>query len=388
MKKKLLVAVALLFCISIFAKAEYFYLKNGDVINGKVVAETNSTVTVAVGSKRHKINISDIVEITSKPKPVAEPVKTSATPEEAKTQFASESKTELKDAETYVSDNQSGIVVYNVKETEIPVISSPTAVSSDEGNFDTTAYLLSGGESSDIKPQTSSANTSETDLQEDGYDPALYLLGLQSANFQEEQEQVPQEAAQKDEYEVAPVDEKKEKAMLRETFIGISFDLQGSHEFSGQETINGISSKLGEEDSDYGFSIAAEHYGYLSKYFALGVGVSYEAFRSLKTSPGKFSFLPIYLSVKIRPLKTEDYSVYAVIQGGYNILIANHLYLGHASSEGGFYYAGGVGFSMYNYVIQGLYSVNNARLSYFSNVTNINKDITFSKIGIYVGYLF
>ena len=70
MKKLFCSLLVLSFCLS-GAASEYFYLKSGEIINGKIVSEKDDSVTVSVAETgaRKKIMIADIDEIAKTPKP-------------------------------------------------------------------------------------------------------------------------------------------------------------------------------------------------------------------------------------------------------------------------------------------------------------------------------
>ncbi len=433
-----------------YASAEFIYLKSGEEVNGKIISETNDSVTVKVSGKNRKIYFKDINEISSKRKEVAQNV-APVSAEEAKTQFTSTAKQELEDADTYVNDNQSGIIVYSVKETPITALAAVPAQaisSSDNSEFDAAAYLLDGGEPGKaVQGKIATTPQSVTDDDEQ-FDAAAYLLGggesgkaIKGASSSKKEKAKPVKVSKDEgdfdaaayllagENQASPVSAKKAKVVddsdydpaqylldeydfsgkteetktkakkiktavstgkpAAETLLAIAFDLKGVNIFSGSVTNMGVQSRADlTENADYGISIAAERYGYISRYAAVGLGIGYEFSRCLEESPGRFSFIPLYAAFKMRVFTQEDYYLYAVAHLGYNFITANSDYLGIADSEGGIYYAGGVGASYNRYVFQILYSVNNAHLfSGSSSVSRVDKDVMYSKVGFYIGYL-
>jgi len=443
--KKFFVAAVFVFFTAAMASAEYFYMKSGEVINGKILSETSDSVTVSVSGTKKKLMIKDIDEITAKPRSTAaaaETVKVDYDEKTAKSQFTSAAKQDLPDSKTYVSENKSGIIVYNVKETELkvgteiktqdqsqsaPAASIPAAQASDGqpqplGNdeFDAAAYLLSGGEPSAAKPavyteqpakatatdetaptpdnnnQPSSQEQPQPQPQEQqlpvkmdnsddsDYDPTKYLIDDNA----KQKKSGPVSSKPQEETVPSSVPSNKPSG---ETILAIALDLKGTNKFSGAVTQAGVRQSADlTESTDYGVSILAERYGYLSRYAALGLGVGYQFGRCLEKSPGRFGFLPVYAAFKMRVLSGEDYYLYGVVHLGYGFIVPNSAYRNGAdSTEGGLYCAGGAGISYNRYVFQALYSANYAHITGSNSYTgdNINKDAVYSKVGLYLGYL-
>ncbi|MDR1194914.1 MAG: hypothetical protein LBL00_00380 [Endomicrobium sp.] len=500
MKKLFYSLLVLSVCFAV-SNAEYFYLKSGKVVNGKIISEADNSVTVSVagtGTKR-KIMLDEIDEITKNPKPlpaVTAKTESSSNVEKAKTQFSSNLKQDSSEGETYVKDNKSGVLVYNVQEAagdnpksssaqppassddefdaalfllggggssskaDTPKTTSPkpkttqksveekpapAAVQAKDDDFDAALFLLGGGGSSSKAdtPKTTSPKKSKTtqksveekpapvvaQAEDDDFDAALFLLGGSSAKADtpapapvEEKKEVkakkPKPAQQDDDYYdaalfllegqgqsaaksepvntykyVEPAKEKRVSLSIKpenETFLALAFDLKGVNIFSG--TVEKSSSKSSAdltENTDYGISLSAEQYGYVSRFAAVGLGIGFQFKRGLEESPGRFSFLPLYAAFKMRFLSEEDYHFYAVAHLGYNFLIANFKYTDQSEAKGGLYYAGGIGASYNRYVFQILYSVNNASLKYSNSYAgdSVDKDIIYSKVGFYIGYI-
>ncbi|MDR1941142.1 MAG: hypothetical protein LBQ47_02325 [Endomicrobium sp.] len=269
-----------------------------------------------------------------------------------------------------------------------PEPKEPAASSSDD-NFDAAAYLLGGSSSS--KSSSSPKESSSSD--DDNFDAAAFLLG-QEVKTAEEPE--PQPAEDHDdkiydaskykvkeydyEYSSHPSDKPE-----NETLIAMAIDLKGSVNFDGTAKMNGSNMSL-SETSDYGISVAAEHYAYLNKIVAVGFGIGYEFQRHFNET-GRYSFLPIYAVVKARIISGEDYHVYAAAHAGYSHLIADSPYW-QEEARGGLYYAGGAGVSYKHFVFQILYSASSGNLKYSLGNDELNGDLKFSKIGLYFGYLF
>jgi hypothetical protein len=199
MKKLFYSLLVLSVCFSVL-NAEYFYLKSGKVVNGKILSESDNSVTVSVagsGAKR-KIMLDEIDEIAKSPKPlpaVTAKSESASNAEKAKTQFSSNLKQDNSEGDTYVKDNKSGVLVYNVQETvdEKPKSSSAQSSASSDDEFDAALFLLSGGGSSKVDtPKTTSPNKSKTTQKsaeekpasaavqaedDDEFDGALFLIG-------------------------------------------------------------------------------------------------------------------------------------------------------------------------------------------------------------------
>jgi hypothetical protein len=450
--------------------ADFFYLKSGKVINGKIVAEADDSITVSVsgtGVKR-KIMLYEIEEITKTPKavPVAAPkTEIAASAEEAKTHFTSDLKQGTAEGETYIKDNRSGVLIFNVQETVVEKPKTQEAAkpapSSDE-EFDAALFLLgnSAANSTPPAPKTVSApapaaavsqpvtvqkeekpkkekkakpskeTKAETPKQDeefdaalfllsseepaedplakkekevqqtkndDYYDPAMFLLEDQSMTQTSSQPKESSPSKKKDQKQPAlktTADNKPAKAVSAkpdsETFLAVALDLKGVNIFSGEVKESGVKSSADlTENSDYGVSLSAEQYGYLSRFAAVGAGIGFQFKRCLEDSPGRFGFLPLYAAFKMRFVSEEDYHFYAVAHLGYNFLLANSDYLGKSETDGGLYYAGGLGASYNKYVFQVLYSVNNASVNYSNSFAGnkVDKDVMYSKVGLYIGYL-
>lgn len=442
MKKSVILMIMMSFFVSI-ASAEYIYMKSGEEIQGKIVSETRDSITISISGKRKKLMLKDIDEISSKRKENRLPPKAKSddTNVDAKVQFSSKAKQDMPGSQVYVADNESGIIVYNVKETKKTKASKKTAAADTKkkkddaeidaakqktdttkaaaGEFDAALYLLSGGESGSDSVRQNTAEKLENDPNvapvvyvqgekqediDDAYDPVKYLLGEYGDDYSTDKEDnvkrkkpAREKKAKKEKMQKIILSEDIKKDTVKgekpenETFLAVSFDLKGVHIESGDIIESGINKSADKtQNSDYGMTISAEQYAYFSRFAAAGLGISYEFNRCLEDDPGRFSFLPIYAAFKMRVFTKEDYYFYAVAQLGYNFIIANTSYLGKLKAEGGAYYAGGAGASYNQHVFQILYSVNNACFSYNNSVVNekVDKDLNYSKVGFYAGYMF
>ncbi|MDR3113424.1 MAG: hypothetical protein LBU09_03520, partial [Endomicrobium sp.] len=174
-----------------------------------------------------------------------------------------------------------------------------------------------------------------------------------------------------------------------ETLLALSFDLKGSVSFNGTVVKEGLPMELSDQ-SDYGVSVSAEHYAYLTRLFALGLGLEYNFQRYLNET-GRYSSLPIFISAKMRIISGEifegNYHVYAAARLGYGIFMANSSYW-FGDTHGGFYCAGGVGASYEHFTLQLLYSYDSSTVNHKVAADELDANVSFSKLGIYFGYLF
>ncbi|MCL1971708.1 MAG: hypothetical protein FWG57_01815 [Endomicrobia bacterium] len=400
--RKLFYSLLVLSVCSVFSYSEIFYLKSGKVIDGKILSETDDSVTVALagtGIKR-KIMLYEIEEVTKTPRatPSVSQARSAAavTPEDARTQFTSGLKQENAEGDIYVKDNASGVLVFNVQETVVEKPKASAKPADEDGEFDAALFLLGGSSDNSAaqKPEASRSESQASSIASDeqpkkeiesgqsedySYDASMFLVDDQPVPLSK--------SDKKDAEESAAAEKITSDKPESETFLAIALDLKGSHVFSGEVNNSGIDKT---EKADYGISLSAEQYGYVSRFAAIGLGIGFQFKRCLEESPGRFGFLPLYGAFKMRFISEEDYHFYAVAHLGYNFLLANSAYLDNKSDAGGgLYYAGGLGASYNRYVFQVLYSVNNGSVKYSSPyaVARVDKDVKYSKVGFYVGYL-
>lgn len=153
------------------------------------------------------------------------------------------------------------------------------------------------------------------------------------------------------------------------------------YDFNGKYQIRGSS-----QTSSAGLGIGTEFYHYISDSVGIGCGAAIQNPRDVGNIPGKFFFLPMYASVKLRSNPTAPYKYgYAIGQLGYNLFSADNQYDDVLSDiKGGIYYAGGFGF-VYNHVLfEILWSVNQGK----GKISNLDIDIEYSKYTFSIGYIF
>lgn len=164
-----------------------------------------------------------------------------------------------------------------------------------------------------------------------------------------------------------------------EFLMKLGYDFYGKYKHKGHST---------SEDSPKGLNFSAEYYQYLQNIFGLGVGVTLQNSRDIGDTPGSFYFLPIYLSAKLRSNPTDPYKYgYVIGQLGYNFLMPDSEYSDAMdNTQGGLYYALGLGIVYNNVVFELLSSTNTGKSKIES--TNANVDIEYLKYTFSVGYIF
>jgi len=164
-----------------------------------------------------------------------------------------------------------------------------------------------------------------------------------------------------------------------EFLIKLGYDFYGKYKYKGHST---------SENSPKGFNFSAEYYHYLQNIFGLGIGTTLQNSRVIGNTPGSFYFLPIYLSAKLRSNPTDPYKYgYIIGQLGYNFLMPDSEYSDAMdNTQGGLYYALGLGIVYNNVVFELLSSTNTGRSKIES--TNAYVDIEYVKYAFSVGYIF
>lgn len=164
-----------------------------------------------------------------------------------------------------------------------------------------------------------------------------------------------------------------------ELVIKAGFDFYGNYRHKGSTS---------SEDSPKGINFSAEYYRYIQNVFGIGAGTTIQNSRDIGNTPGSFYFLPVYLSAKLRSNPTDPYKYgYVIGQAGYNFFIPDSEYDDYTDkTQGGIYYAFGVGIVYNNVVFELLSSTNNGRAKIQS--TNADIDIEYLKYTFSVGYIF
>ena len=179
----------------------------------------------------------------------------------------------------------------------------------------------------------------------------------------------------------SPVLMSKSFLPMREINIKASFDFGGKCDF--HKNIGGPETK--KTDAGQHLSFAAEYMKYCNEYIAAGAGVSVQIPRTLEGYSGKFSFAPLYLSVKVRSWPQEP-GLYAYVFGrfGYNFFYGDGVFKDKFSIEkGGFYYAAGIGIIYRPFIVECKYGVNSGAVKYALDKTS---DMDYGKFSVSFGF--
>ena len=164
----------------------------------------------------------------------------------------------------------------------------------------------------------------------------------------------------------------------------LGLDLGGQHEatlvnFDASETF----------DVDNGFSLALEIEGNVHKNFDLGFGLEVQSARKLSDYEGKFSFLPIYLLVKVHP-EASDLTPYFIGQLGVALFNGDDQYAGTAgtTNSGGHVGIGG-GLAVNNeFQFELLFTADSGSITYPSPLNVFDVDVVYTKTTLSMGFRF
>jgi hypothetical protein len=187
-----------------------------------------------------------------------------------------------------------------------------------------------------------------------------------------------------------------------EWIFKLGLDFLGTHETSNSNLFiegSGNGTIDGTQKTGAGLSFGSEYVGYVTDNLGLGGGLTLQSLRGLADGSGNFNFFPLYGMVKLRttPARGNVYE-YIVGQLGYNFFGGDYSYRGGGTLDGGLYYGVGAGIMVHRIQLELLYSVDhgsagnsgyiyddqNQAYDYFKE----SGDITYSKIGLNIGFLF
>ena len=159
--------------------------------------------------------------------------------------------------------------------------------------------------------------------------------------------------------------------------------LQVGYDFYGKYSSNKI-----ETSNPKGATFSAQYYRYINSVFAIGCGANIQTSREVDNLSGKFYFLPMYVSLKLRSEPTKPYKYgYMLAKFGYNLFYCDSKYSDIIyDKEDGLYYGIGVGIVYNGFVVELFYSINNANGKYKNDNSKI--DVDYSKYCISLGYAF
>jgi hypothetical protein len=159
--------------------------------------------------------------------------------------------------------------------------------------------------------------------------------------------------------------------------VKVGLDTPGTHDVEG----GGLS---GDTDVEGGGFIAGEIYATVHPRVELGVGGEVQFPRSQQDFTGDFGFIPIYGVARLFPV-VGPVSLYATGRIGVNLFFGDDDYKGSGSLEGGGHLGAGAGLLVHQRVqVEALYSINTG----VYEIGGTSFDITYSKVGISLGYLF
>lgn len=164
-----------------------------------------------------------------------------------------------------------------------------------------------------------------------------------------------------------------------ETVLQIGYDFYGKYSHKGDSE---------ETDSSKGVTFAAKGYYYFKNVLGVGCGINLQNSRKLEDLPGRFYFVPAYVSLKIRSVPTKPYK-YGYITGnlGYNMFFADSDYTNFFEKEkGGLYYGIGIGIVYNRVVVELASSVHGAGARI--KTTKYDFDIEYKTYTCSLGYAF
>ena len=169
-------------------------------------------------------------------------------------------------------------------------------------------------------------------------------------------------------------------------FSQAKFSIKGGFDLMGESDLDLPGSDPG--DVENGFSIGGEVTTPMSEQLMLGGGIVYQLQRAIDEEgwdDWKFNYVPIYGLIRYN-FVAESVTPFVSANIGYGLLFADTP-VDDLETEGGLYwgFGGGVIFKN-NIFIEGLYTTNNGTIS--SDDLDAEADHTYTKISIFVGYMF
>jgi hypothetical protein len=163
----------------------------------------------------------------------------------------------------------------------------------------------------------------------------------------------------------------------RGVLLKVGFDAPGTHKVDG----GGFD---GSTDVESGGFIAGEFYATISPRVELGAGGEVQFPRSQQDFAGDFGFIPIYGVARLFPI-VGPVSPYVTGRLGLNLFYGDSDYKGSGDLEGGGHLGAGAGLLIQQRLqVEALFSLNTG----VYKVGGTSFDITYSNLGISVGYLF
>jgi hypothetical protein len=170
--------------------------------------------------------------------------------------------------------------------------------------------------------------------------------------------------------------------------ICAEYNINGRHTADVEGTLLGeYISSSGEEEVENSLTPSLQFGAPITKNIEVGVGVKYQMPRRQKDFEGNFTFIPAYFFIRVSGMSNEHITPYVTGQLGYNHFIGDDDYKGVAILSGKHYYGLGLGLLLLNHINLGaLYSVNSGayKLDYLNN--DLEGDIRYSKISLFMGF--
>jgi hypothetical protein len=157
--------------------------------------------------------------------------------------------------------------------------------------------------------------------------------------------------------------------------VKVGYDAPGTHKVENGGSVS--------TDVDSGGFLSGELYATINPHVELGAGLELPNARSLENFNGEFMFIPIYVLARLYPI-TGPVAPYVAGRIGMNLFLADDDYKNNGDVESGAHLGIGAGIDINKIQIELLISANTGRLEVGSTCV----DVTYSKVGVSVGYRF
>ncbi len=157
--------------------------------------------------------------------------------------------------------------------------------------------------------------------------------------------------------------------------VKVGLDAPGTHKVENGGSVS--------TDVDGGAFLSGEIYAGINPHVELGAGFELPTARSLENISGDFMFIPLYGVARLYPM-VGSVAPYVTGRIGLNLYLGDDDYKGSGELESGGHLGLGAGIDMNRVQIEALLSVNTGR----AEVGPTWVDVTYSKLGVSVGYRF
>ncbi|AKL98097.1 hypothetical protein [Endomicrobium proavitum] len=196
-------------------------------------------------------------------------------------------------------------------------------------------------------------------------------------------------------------------AEISKTELVLKLEIAPSGQLDLKKAITGLLYNIEypseQQASEAGFNATAELYYYPVKFLGLGFGVKQQFDRKIENF-GEIAITNFYVSVKPKLTLPADWGidyVYGLFQGGYGLFIHDYKLsslptydLIPTKTEGGLYYAAGIGCEFNNFVFELLFCVNESTIKANGIVESTGEqtagslDAKYTTTNINIGYKF